>query len=148
MDNVIKLFTIGFSHKSAEEFFELLKINRVKRVIDIRFSNTSQLSGYTKKDDLKYFLRVIVNIDYIHLVELAPSEEIFIKNKNKKYTKKEFEKVFRKELEKRKIKELLTREDLESGCLLCSEKDAKDCHRRIVAKYLQELYGNIEIEDI
>ncbi len=148
MNSIIRLYTVGFSGKNAEEFFSLLKSRNIKRIIDIRISNTSQLAGYTKKDDLKYFLRVIDQIDYVHMIELAPSEELFRRNQNKEYKKEEFEILLRQELKERKIKDLLKREELEGACFLCSEKDPKECHRSIVARYLKEIYGDIEIEDI
>jgi uncharacterized protein (DUF488 family) len=148
MNSLIKLFTVGFAGKNAEEFFTLLKSKDVKRIIDIRRSNTSQLAGYTKKEDLRYFLRTIDAIDYVHMLELAPSEELFKKNKNKEYKKEEFELLLREEIKERNIKEILKREDLENACLLCSEKDPKECHRSIVARYLKEIYGDLVIEDI
>ena len=73
----MRLFTIGFTKKSAEGFFTNLSKAGVKRVIDIRLNNMSQLAGFTKRDDLRYFLRTICNIDYIHLPELAPNKGDF-----------------------------------------------------------------------
>ena len=72
----MKLYTIGYSKKSAEEFFDLLRDNNVKRVVDIRRHNTNQLAGFTKQDDLAWFLKVIANIEYQHVLELAPSEDL------------------------------------------------------------------------
>jgi len=82
------------------------------------------------------------------MLELAPSEELFIRNRNKEYKKEEFEILLRQELKERKIKDLLKREELDGACLLCSEKDPKECHRSIVARCFKEIYGNIEVEDI
>ena len=70
------IFTIGFTKKSAETFFTLLKKTGVRRLIDVRLNNVSQLAGFTKKDDLRYFTKVICNVDYLHLAELAPTAEI------------------------------------------------------------------------
>ena len=72
----MKIFTIGFTNKKAEEFFEKLRVAGVKRVVDVRLNNISQLAGFSKKDDLKYFLRAIAGIDYVHLPELAPTKEM------------------------------------------------------------------------
>ena len=72
----MKLFTIGFTKKSAETFFTRLKDAGVKRLIDVRLNNSSQLAGFAKKEDLRYFTNAICNIDYIHLPELAPTAEI------------------------------------------------------------------------
>ena len=46
------LYTVGFSGKDAKTFFELLKLNNVQTLLDIRLNNVSQLSGYTKKNDI------------------------------------------------------------------------------------------------
>lgn len=72
----INLFTIGFTQKSAEEFFETLIKAGVRQVIDTRLNNVSQLAAFTKRKDLEYFLQKIANIKYIHLVELAPTKDI------------------------------------------------------------------------
>ena len=76
MDKAISIFTIGFTKKTAEEFFAKLQAAGVKRVIDIRLNNVSQLAGFSKKDDLRYFLRAIAGIDYLHVPELAPTQDI------------------------------------------------------------------------
>src|SRR5262245_44090398 len=80
----IKLFTIGFTQKSAREFFAALKEAGVKRVVDVRLNNNSQLAGFSKKEDLPYFLKKIGNIDYIHAPDLAPTQEILDAFKKRK----------------------------------------------------------------
>ena len=83
MDN-INLYTIGFTKKNAETFFTLLRKNGVKKLIDVRLNNVSQLAGFTKQDDLKYFLKELCGIEYYHCEQLAPTEDIL-----KRYKKKE-----------------------------------------------------------
>ncbi len=73
----MKIFTIGFTRKNAEEFFLLLRNPEIKRLIDVRLKNNTQFCGFTKHDDLKYFLKELLNIEYIHMPDLAPSPEIF-----------------------------------------------------------------------
>ena len=68
----MKLFTIGFTRKSAQKFFGLLSSSGVERVVDVRLNNVSQLAGFAKRDDLEYFLRRVCGIDYVHLPALAP----------------------------------------------------------------------------
>lgn len=80
----MKIFTIGFTKKSAEAFFESLKRAGVKRLLDVRLNNVSQLAGFTKKDDLRYFTKAICNIEYAHLPVLAPTAEILDPYKNKR----------------------------------------------------------------
>ena len=94
--NAIKLFTIGFTKKSAEQFFKLLCNGGVKRVVDVRRNNTSQLAGFAKRDDLRFFLKEICNIDYLHLPDLAPTQEILDEFKKNKGDWSNYEKSFLK----------------------------------------------------
>ena len=140
-----KLFTIGFTKKNAEKFFNTLKTSGVKRVIDIRLNNVSQLAGFAKRDDLQYFLKIICGIDYIHKLELAPNKNILDEYKKNKGNWGIYEKSFIKLMEHRKIEELIDREFIDHSCLLCSEDKPDQCHRRLVAEYLNDKLGNIEI---
>ena len=74
----VMLFTIGFAGKTAQEFFDKLQKAGVKRLIDVRLNNVSQLAGFTKKKDLEYFLRVIAGIEYLHYEDLAPTSDILV----------------------------------------------------------------------
>ncbi len=132
----MNLYTIGFVKISAEEFFSQLIKNNVKRLIDIRLNNKSQLAGYTKHRDLKYFLSTIGNIDYIHKVELAPTKELLTSYKKKLTTWDDYEKRYREILEERKILENIDYSLFDNACLLCSEPTADHCHRRLLAEYL------------
>jgi len=132
----LNLYTIGFVKKSAEEFFGQLVKNNIKRVIDIRLNNKSQLAGYTKNKDLKYFLITIWNIDYIHKVEFAPTKELLNSYKKKLITWDDYEKKYNEILEERKILENIDYALFDNACLLCSEPTAKNCHRRLLAEYL------------
>lgn len=140
-----KLFTIGFTKKTAEAFFTRLSKAGVKRVIDIRLNNVSQLAGFAKKDDLRYFLKTICNIDYIHKPELAPTRDILEEHKKNKGDWSAYEKRFMVLLSERKPEESISRDMFDNGCLLCSEDKPDNCHRRLVAEYLSEKWGNIEI---
>jgi len=141
----LKLFTIGYTKKTAEKFFDILKTSGVKRILDIRLNNVSQLAGFAKRDDLRYFLKTICNIDYIHKLELAPNKIILDKYKKNKGNWEIYEKEFIKLMEQRKVEELITGELIDHSCLLCSEDKPDQCHRRLVAEYLNGKLGNIEI---
>jgi uncharacterized protein (DUF488 family) len=144
----MKLFTIGFTKKSAETFFTRLKNAGVKRLIDVRLNNVSQLAGFTKKDDLRYFAKAICNIDYVHLLQLAPTAEIldpYKKAKNGDWQL--YERQFLELIRSRHI-ENTSREILDGGCLLCSEEEPDHCHRRLVAEYLKEQWHAVDIEHI
>ena len=141
----MKLFTIGFTKKSAEKFFSLLRDAGVKRIIDIRLNNTSQLAGFAKKDDLIYFLKMIGDIDYVHKPELAPTQEIMDEFKKEKGSWDTYAKKFLSLLAKRGVDNTIVKSDLDGGCLLCSEDTPQKCHRRLVAEYFSNQWPEIDI---
>jgi uncharacterized protein (DUF488 family) len=143
------IFTIGFTKKSAETFFTRLRDAGVKRLVDVRLNNISQLAGFTKRDDLRYFTKAICNIDYVHLPELAPTAEIldpYKKAKNGDWAL--YERQFLDLMRSRNIEITVSPEVLDGGCLLCSEETPHHCHRRLVAEYLREHWRDVEIEHI
>jgi uncharacterized protein (DUF488 family) len=145
----MKLFTIGFTKKSAETFFSRLQNAGVRRLVDVRLNNISQLAGFAKKDDLRYFTKTICQIDYIHLPDLAPTAEIldpYKKVKNGDWPL--YEKQFLNLMRARQIETTTPRELLDGGCLLCSEEKPHHCHRRLVAEYLQQHWNDVQIEHI
>ena len=146
MEREMKLFTIGFTRKSAETFFTHLKASGVRRLIDTRLNNRSQLAGFAKKTDLQYFLREIGQIDYLHLPQLAPTQDILDAYKKQKGAWETYEQSFRALMAARKIEEEFTPELFENACLLCSEHQPDHCHRRLVAEYLRDKWGGIEIK--
>jgi len=144
----IKLFTIGFTKKSAEVFFTKLKMAGIKKVLDIRLNNVSQLAGFAKRDDLIYFLRELCGCDYKHEPLLAPTNDILDDYRKKRIGWIEYETRFSKLMKEREIEKLLDSEELHGGCLLCSEPTPEKCHRRLVAEYLKDKLGNIEINHL
>ncbi len=145
----MKIFTIGFTKKSAATFFTRLTDAGVKRLIDVRLNNVSQLAGFTKKDDLRYFTNAICHIDCIHLPELAPTADIldpYKKAKNGDWQL--YERQFLELMRARHVQDTTPRELLDGGCLLCSEEKPDHCHRRLVAEYLKEHWRDVEIEHI
>jgi len=144
----VKLFTIGFTQKSASKFFTSLKDAGVKRVVDVRLNNNSQLAGFSKKEDLAYFLKEIADIDYVHLPELAPTQDILDAYKKHKGEWGEYEHRFVDLIAKREIEKKINPELLQQGCLLCSEHLPHHCHRRLVAEYLNSKWGGIETKHL
>lgn len=134
----IQLFTIGFTQKNAEKFFTALRNAKIRRVLDIRLNNVSQLAGFTKRDDLRFFLRELCEADYHHLPQCAPTEEILDTYKKNGGSWETYVQQFLPLIRSRHIETLLTPELLDFGCLLCSEPTPEKCHRRLVAEYLQE----------
>ena len=141
----IDIYTIGFTKKKAEYFFEKLKSAGVKRVVDVRLNNVSQLAGFAKKDDLIYFLKELGGIDYVHFPELAPTKDILDAYKKQKGDWATYEMKFIELMERRHIENKIPKEVLNEGCLLCSEDKPHHCHRRLVAEYLSKKWGE-EVE--
>jgi uncharacterized protein (DUF488 family) len=139
----VRLFTIGFAETTAEQFFSLLKAASVKRVVDIRLNNTSQLAGFSKRDDLRYFLRKLAGIDYVHLDALAPTQPMLDSIKKHKGSWTDFERGFRALMVSRKVENVLTREVADPGCLLYSEKEPHHYHRRLVAEHIAKKWGDV-----
>ncbi len=144
----MKLFTIGFTKKSAERFFDLLASSGAKRVVDVRLNNVSQLAGFAKRDDLKYFLRRVCGIDYVHLPDLAPTRELLADYRKNRIDWDTYERQFLDLMRARRIEDSIPREVIHGGCLLCSEDKPHHCHRRLVAQYLDEHWGGIEVRHL
>lgn len=142
------IFTIGFAGKGAEEFFTGLRQAGVKRVVDVRLRNVSQLAGFTKKRDLEYFLRTIVGIDYLHMPELAPTKHILDDYKKRRIDWHEYERSYRQLLQERRPADDLDAEAFDRACLLCSEGEADHCHRRLAAEYLKDQWRDVEIKHL
>lgn len=142
---MIHLYTIGFTKKPAETFFTLLKNSGVKRLIDTRINNVSQLSGFAKGTDLKYFAGEIGNISYEHNIDFAPTKELLSQYRTKKLTWPEYEIEYLNLLDIRKIAQKINIEKLHENCLLCSEHKPEKCHRRLLAEYLQQVRNDIQI---
>lgn len=130
------IYTIGFTKKNAETFFGLIKSSNVSTLIDVRLNNVSQLSGFAKKDDLRYFLKELCDTDYVHAPELAPTKEILNAYKKKEISWENYEDKFLNLMAQRHIERLVKPEILINGCLFCSEHEPDHCHRRLVAEYL------------
>ena len=142
----MEIYTVGFAKKSAETFFGALRKACIKRLIDIRLNNTSQLAGFTKKDDLKFFLQELCGAEYNHELLLAPTPEIFNSYKRKEIGWQEYEQRFLGLMAERKIEEKIDQNLLNGPTvLLCSESKANYCHRRLVLEYLQGRWGNFQI---
>jgi uncharacterized protein (DUF488 family) len=142
----VELYTIGFTKKSASDFFGALRSAGVRRLVDARLSNSSQLAGFTKQADLPFFLRELCNAEYVHEPLLAPTSELRDTYLKRKGSWEDYERGFRALIAGRAIEQRLT-PDLFSGptVLLCAEPTAERCHRRLVAEYLREKWGGLEI---
>lgn len=140
----MKLFTIGFTKKSAQEFFTALRRAGATKLIDVRLNNVSQLAGFTKRRDLEYFLGAISGMEYVHLLELAPTQEMLDAYKKGDRNWASYETRFLELIKERRVEEL-PRDLFANACLLCSEQTPHRCHRRLVAEYLKAHWPHVDI---
>lgn len=140
----MKIFTIGFTKTSAQRFFSRLKDSGAKKLIDVRLNNVSQLAGFAKRDDLRFFTHQICGMAYEHLPTLAPTQDILDEYKKKGGVWEAYAEKFLSLMAKRHIEDL-DRSQLDGGCLLCSEDKPHHCHRRLVAEYLRDKWSDVEI---
>ena len=143
----MKIYTIGFTQKSAAEFFELLRANQIQRLVDIRINPVGQLAGFAKQGDLPYFLEHLADgCSYIHLPELAPTKEILKEYRADKDWAR-YQVRFQKLMNERGIPDELDQAGFENltSCLLCSEATPEQCHRRLVANRLAAHWPDVEV---
>lgn len=142
----MEVFTIGFTQSTAAQFFGRLRQAGIKRLLDVRLNNSSQLASFAKKDDLAFFLRELCSVDYLHEPLLAPTQAMLDAYKKAKGSWRDYEERFLALMAERRIEERLDRRlfDLPT-VLLCSEPTAEHCHRRLVLDYLQEKWGGLQV---
>ena len=144
----MNIYTIGFTKKSAEQFFEKLRDAKVRRVIDIRLNNVSQLSGFAKRDDLAYFLRIICNIDYVHMPVMAPTQTMLDNYKKSGGMWETYATAYNALMSERNISRTLNSDLVDGSCFLCSEAEPEFCHRRLLADILQREYPTLRIQHL
>lgn len=143
---VTKAYTVGFTRKGAAEFFGILRKNGIRRLLDVRLKNRSQLAGFTKGDDLAFFLHEILGAEYDHVLMLAPTEELLMDYRRHQITWLEYEDRFLTLMRDRRVEAVLDSHLFDMPTvLLCTEPTAEHCHRRLVLEYLREKWGGIEI---
>jgi uncharacterized protein (DUF488 family) len=144
MSDVPHVYTIGFTKKNAERFFGLLRDNGIRRLVDVRLNNISQLAGFAKRDDLEFFLRQICNADYVHEPLLAPTQAMLDTYKKGKGKWADYEREFLALMAERKVEDKIDRTLFATpSVLLCSEPTAEHCHRRLVVEYLRDKWGGL-----
>ena len=144
----MRVLTIGFTKKTAEDFFEKLRTSGTRRIIDVRLNNVSQLAGFAKRQDLAYFLTTICGIDYVHEPLLAPTQDMLDEYKKNGGSWQTYEQRFLDLMEQRRIEDAIAPDIIVDGCLLCSEDKPHHCHRRLVAEYLSSRWGSLDIQHL
>lgn len=144
----MKIHTIGFTKKSAEKFFGLLRASGAVTLVDVRLNNISQLAGFAKRDDLKYFLGELCGMAYTHRPDLAPTQPVLDAYKKQGTDWPTYEDRFLELMRNRGIEDAVPQELLDNAVLLCSEDKPHHCHRRLVAEYLAQHWNNVTIEHL
>jgi uncharacterized protein (DUF488 family) len=142
----MEIYSIGFTKKTAEQFFGILKGAGIRRLLDVRLNNSSQLAGFAKREDLAFFLKEICGADYVHQPLLAPTQEMLDSYKKEKGSWSEYETAFIELITERQIQAAIDKSLFDAPtALLCSEPTAEHCHRRLVLEYLQNSWGGLTI---
>lgn len=141
----MKIFTIGYTKKSAQVFFELISENKIDVVIDVRLYNSTQLAGFSKSRDLKYFLKIICNCEYIAAPEFAPTARLFNDYKKGIINWKEYEITYNELMRAHMNLDFFKAFPNKRICLLCAESTPECCHRRLLAEKLADIYENVMI---
>ena len=143
-----KLYTIGFTKKSASTFFGLLQESGASQLVDVRLNNVSQLAGFAKRDDLAFFVGELCGMNYRHELLLAPTQAMLDSYKKHGASWAEYERLFVELITERRVEDVISRETLDNAVLLCSEVTPHQCHRRLVAEYLAERWDDVTIEHL
>ena len=145
----IHLYTIGFTQKTAEEFFSLLQTSGIKVLVDIRLKPDSQLSGFAKGRDLPYFLTHLIHCGYIHQPLMSPTDEL-LNLYRQDNSLDNYEVDFNHLLDERNLISQLDRVwwTANPACLLCSEHEPDHCHRRLVAEYMAARWPEVQIHHL
>ena len=144
----MEIATVGFTQSSAEHFFERLRSARVRRLVDVRLNNVSQLAGFAKSGDLAYFLDKLLGASYEHDTRLSPTAELLSGYRAKQIAWQEYEPGFFELMEERGVPEIIDRGPYETKtALLCSEATPERCHRRLVAELMASAW-NARIEHL
>jgi uncharacterized protein (DUF488 family) len=139
------IFTIGFTQKRAEDFFRILQSAGVRRVVDVRLHNTGQLAGFTKRDDLSFFLRSVARIEYIPMPLLAPQASELAAYRSGTMTWADYASTYIRLLAERRVETELKSVLTDGDCFLCSEATAEQCHRRVAVEYLQQHWSALRV---
>ena len=139
------IYTIGFTKKNAETFFGFIESSKIKTLLDVRLNNVSQLAGFAKRDDLKFFLKELCGTEYVHTPELAPTKDLLSAYKKGEIEWEVYEDKFLNLMAQRHIERSVKPALLDHGCLLCSEHEPHLCHRRLVVDYLNE-HSNLDLK--
>jgi uncharacterized protein (DUF488 family) len=140
----VEICTIGFTKKSAAQFFGTLRKAGIEQLVDVRLNNVSQLSGFSKRDDLKFFLHELCGAEYRHEPLLAPTQALLDSYKKGQLPWLKYEQAFLQLMAERRIEDIIDSATFRTRTvLLCSEPTAQRCHRRLVVEYFDKAWGGV-----
>lgn len=140
----MEIMTIGFTRRSARDFFTTLERAGVERLLDVRLRNTSQLAGFAKRDDLAFLLAGLVGATYDHRVDAAPTPELLDAYRDGRVDWDDYAAAIRDLLAQRAIEQAWDPDDFaRPTVLLCSEPTADHCHRRLVIEHLAQHWDDV-----
>ena len=140
----MEVFTIGFTQTTAADFFGKLRRYGIRRLVDVRLNNISQLAAFAKRDDLAFFLKELCGAEYLHEIRLAPTQEMLDAYKKQKGSWNVYASLFLDLMKDRRIETELNPDVFDvPTALLCSEPTADHCHRRLVLDYLQCKWSDV-----
>ena len=141
----MEVFTIGFTQTTAADFFGKLRRYGIRRLVDVRLNNVSQLAAFAKRDDLSFFLKELCGAEYLHEIRLAPTQEMLDAYKKQKGSWDVYASLFLDLIKERRIETELNPDLFDvPTALLCSEPTADHCHRRLVVEYLQGKWSDVK----
>jgi uncharacterized protein (DUF488 family) len=145
----VEIYSIGFTKRSAEEFFGALEAAGIQRLMDVRLNSRSQLAGFTKGADLAFFLKRILGTSYVQEPSLAPTQEMLSAYRRQEIAWSVYETEYLRLIETRDVERHLDRASFEvRTVLLCSEREPTRCHRRLAAEYLAARWDDMEIRHL
>jgi uncharacterized protein (DUF488 family) len=144
----MKIYTIGFTGKTAEYFFSKLKNSDAKKLIDIRINRISQLAGFAKEQDLEYLLGNLSNLDYQINSDLAPTKELLSRYRREEIDWETYSYEYISLIESRNIIKTLGKEYFSDSVLMCSESTPEFCHRRLFTDLLSKYFNDLEINHL
>jgi len=139
------LYTVGFTRKGAERFFNLLADAGVRILLDIRARPDSQLAGFARGPDLAWFLRRLCNIEYRTVPALAPGKQLLADYRAGALDWGAYTTRYLAELDSDLVQQGLIGLNLDHACLLCAEDSPAQCHRRLAAEWLQLRHPGLQL---
>lgn len=144
----MNIYTVGFEQVPAKDFFETLRSSPAVRLIDARLNPNPEDGGYARGGDLAYLLGELCGMSYHHVPALAPTKQMVSEVLDRGGPWEAYEKSFLRLMRERCVEETVKRDLLDDAVVMCLERSADQCHRRLVAEYLQRAWPDVIIHHL